>query len=98
MAHAPGRAARRARVALTRARHADARHVWLRLHPGRPWRLVVEDDGRGVEAAPSPRAGGGNGLRAMEARAARIGGELRITARAGGGTVVTLTFEPRWRG
>jgi DNA-binding NarL/FixJ family response regulator len=51
---------------------------------------AVADDGRGLEAQPPPGAAGGHGIAGMRERAALLGGELDITRRAGGGTVVEL--------
>jgi signal transduction histidine kinase len=57
----------------------------------RDGRLVAEirDDGRGfaVGAAPS---GTGHGLDSMRARAARLGGKLRIQSEVGAGTRLLL--------
>jgi len=71
--------------ALTNAlRHADARHVKVRLrrlHGGLC--AAVEDDGCGIDDGQPP----GVGLTSMAERAAEIGGDLAVTARPGGGTV-----------
>ena len=72
--------------ALTNAlRHADARHVEVRLRrlPGGVC-AAVEDDGCGIDDARPP----GVGLTSMAERAAEVGGNLTVTARLGGGTVV----------
>jgi len=50
--------------------------------------LTVEDDGVGFD--PRSRTAG-NGLRNMRGRAAALHGDLRITARGGGGTRLRLT-------
>lgn len=76
------------------AKHAEPTSVILRFTPGARWRLEVEDDGRGLDV-PSRRAGTGLGRAGMRARAARIGATLTWTPRPGGGTVVTLGFDPR---
>ncbi|HEX3957920.1 MAG TPA: sensor histidine kinase [Trebonia sp.] len=72
--------------ALTNAlRHADARHVQVRLHR-RPGGLcaAVEDDGCGIsDSRPA-----GVGLTSMAERAAEIGGNLTVTARPGSGILV----------
>ncbi len=71
------------------ARHAHARRAWVRLatRDGKVM-LTVEDDGVGFD--PRSRTGG-NGLRNMRGRAAALHGELRVTARSGGGTRLRLT-------
>jgi signal transduction histidine kinase len=48
--------------------------------------LTVSDNGRGITSVS-----GGHGLDSMRSRAARIGGELAITAEAGCGSTVTLS-------
>lgn len=57
--------------------------------------LVVEDDGVGISAGLPDGAGRGLGLRAMQDRAAAIGGELTVRPRVGGGTVVMLRAPTR---
>ena len=71
------------------ARHANARHAWVKLANGNGRAvLTIEDDGVGFD----PRAGStGNGLRNMRGRAAALHGELRITSRNGKGTRLRLT-------
>lgn len=83
------------------ARHAEAENVWLRFHP---WRLVVEDDGRGLGGATA-HPGTGSGLANLAARAEALGATLELGARPGGGTRVALTWSrppgarpPRGRG
>lgn len=85
-------------------RHAGARNVWVRWDRTEGgWELQVEDDGQGSPAAapapggaglatahPSAAERGRYGLRAMRARAAAIGGTLRMDSAAGRGTIVTL--------
>ncbi|MDP5181633.1 histidine kinase [Blastococcus sp. BMG 814] len=61
--------------------------VVLRAEAGRSLTVSVEDDGHGRDAAlASPRPG--NGLLTMREWAEELGGELVVTDRAGGGTVV----------
>ena len=76
-----------AQEALTNAvRHADASCIEIALRAERR-RVVlsVVDDGRGIPADRTER-----GLRSMRERALSIGGELDITARPSGGTVLRL--------
>ena len=80
------------------SRHSGARHARLALarHNGY-CEVTIEDDGRGVTA---PRSSGDErfrgeshyGIGIMRERASRIGGELRVEKRAGGGTRVRLRF------
>jgi signal transduction histidine kinase len=69
--------------ALTNAvRHAEARTCRVTLEAGELLVIEVVDDGRGVPTTVTP----GTGLESMEARAAELGGSLRIDRRRGGGT------------
>lgn len=72
-------------------RHAQAQHAWLRVQPSGTGavRFLVEDDGVGLDR----RAGGPthHGLDIMAERARRLGGELEVGRREGGGTRVCLT-------
>jgi signal transduction histidine kinase len=78
-------------------RHASARTIRVSLAPdGAAWRLAVEDDGRGIEAADGPRIRGGVGRESMERRSAAIGGHLEIES-SPSGTRVALTFQPGGR-
>jgi signal transduction histidine kinase len=74
-------------------RHAGATALLVELseNPDRV-RLSVQDDGQGMEAEPTARAGdAGLGIRGMQERAALIGGELEIISEAGSGTRIVLT-------
>jgi len=71
--------------------HANARHGWLSVEPtlaGAEFR--VEDDG--VGAQPSSPGKDHHGIEIMHERAARLGAELSLAARPGGGTVVRLAL------
>jgi signal transduction histidine kinase len=50
--------------------------------------LRVADDGRGLDAAPAPRAGHGHGLKNLITRARDWGGACEITSGTDGGTVL----------
>ncbi|HOW96302.1 MAG TPA: CHASE domain-containing protein [Kiritimatiellia bacterium] len=65
------------------ARHGQPQRIILELaeEDGR-WRLVVEDDGRGLP--PDAQKKGGLGLRIMRHRAKTVGAQLEIAAGAGG--------------
>jgi signal transduction histidine kinase len=72
-------------------RHGRARHITLLA--GRSEEtvaLAVQDDGLGF--TPAPERGRGHGLGNMQARAAALGGSLRIESAAGKGTRVLLTL------
>jgi signal transduction histidine kinase len=74
------------------ARHAEAKHVTVKL--GRAnghYFVVVEDDGKGFDSS-QPEPGGHFGLQIMRTRAAHIGGELIVESAPGTGARVTLTF------
>jgi two-component system NarL family sensor kinase len=66
------------------ARHAHARHCTVALSVDGRLHVTVEDDGTGLPAQPSP----GVGIQSMRARAADIGGQLRLGPADGGGTRV----------
>ncbi|MGY1836627.1 sensor histidine kinase [Blastococcus sp. SYSU DS0510] len=65
--------------------------VLLRAEAGRSLLVSVEDDGRGRVAAPAPSRPG-NGLSTMREWAEELGGELVVTDRIGGGTVVVAAL------
>ncbi len=72
-------------------RHARARHGWLSVEPtlaGAEFR--VEDDGVGATAATGEP--GHHGLAIMRERAQRLGAELTVSQRRGGGTLVRLAL------
>lgn len=73
------------------ARHSGTERVRLKLAENRAGRLVmsVEDDGKGLDAAP----GAGMGLSIMEYRARMIGADLSIGPTAGRGTVVRCVLD-----
>lgn len=51
------------------------------------YKITLSDNGAGIE-----NKGGGKGLASMTARAARISGQVQVTARPEGGTTVVLNF------
>ncbi len=82
-------------------KHAEAARVSVLLsvtQPGRRRRLVaaVTDDGCGLGDAAATRRGGapssGFGMTAMQERAARWGGVVRVRSRSSGGTRAQLTL------
>jgi ligand-binding sensor domain-containing protein/signal transduction histidine kinase len=73
------------------ARHAGATVVEVRVEEtGRGWRLAISDDGVGFQ--PGALASG-NGLRNLQARAQKMGGELEIRSRPGKGTTLLFSTE-----
>jgi two-component system, NarL family, nitrate/nitrite sensor histidine kinase NarX len=76
-------------------RHARARHGWVTLQPGLGRiELRVEDDGVGTEAAEGdkPADPAHYGIQIMRERAQRMGGELAVGPRPGGGTLVRCSL------
>lgn len=73
-------------------RHSGARHAWLTVEPTLAGVVVkVEDDGVGPRPRGAGEAAGAHyGIDIMSERARRLHGELRVTARAAGGTQVRL--------
>lgn len=57
-------------------------------------RLIVRDNGIGIQEYEPPPIAGHFGLSSMRHRASIIGGELQIAPAEGGGTVLTLEFSP----
>ncbi|MGA2150469.1 MAG: ATP-binding protein [Bryobacteraceae bacterium] len=78
-----------AQEALTNvARHSGATRVAIRMdRQGREFRLTIEDNGRGLPAAP---ASGGMGLTGMRARARSAGGAVSIRSRPGHGVLIEV--------
>jgi signal transduction histidine kinase len=73
--------------------HAEARqlHVIARRLP-RQLEIAVEDDGKGLDPVAAMRKG--RGIASMQKRAARLGAELLLEPREGGGTALRLRL--RW--
>ena len=72
------------------ARHAQARRASVQLERRGPQAvLTVEDDGVGFAANTDS---GGNGLRNMRERAAKLGGTLEVSTAAGKGTTIRVAF------
>lgn len=76
-------------------KHAQAQHVRVLLradgHGG--FRVMVEDDGVGIDGVVDGGPGEHIGLSVMQERAARLDGELNIETEPGEGTRVTLSFQ-----
>jgi signal transduction histidine kinase len=79
---------------LNALRHAQARQITVLLERGEDTlRIVVEDDGRGFDPEGQGMEGDDHfGLSIMQARAARIAGEVDVDSRPGRGTRVRLTW------
>src|SRR5262249_21624779 len=73
-------------------RHADARHVDVRLDWGRNDSVIVEivDDGHGLHSVRPDEAARRLGIASMRERARAVGGRLEVTSPAGAGTTVRL--------
>lgn len=74
------------------ARHAGATQAWVQLRQttSHHIELRVEDDGSGVRS--NPNEPGHHGINIMGERARRLGGQVSLASRPGGGTVVVLLF------
>ena len=73
------------------AKHAEAREVHLRLSvDGQRLTVVIEDDGRGLEASRNGREG--NGLNNMRARIDAIGGQIEIVSGRPSGTRIAISI------
>jgi signal transduction histidine kinase len=71
-------------------RHAQAQQAWLRLEcQAGQIILVVEDDGSGLSDSPN---GSGFGLRGLQERASQLGGEVSLSQRPEGGSVLKITL------
>jgi signal transduction histidine kinase len=78
-------------------RHGGARNITLQARRSdETVVLAVQDDGSGFD--PSASGGQGHGLANMQARAAAMGGSLRITSAPGKGARVLLTLPVRSTG
>ncbi len=75
-------------------RHSRAQHAWISLEGGPVgFELRVEDDGIGPRPADEQCDEGSHfGIGIMSERAVRMGGELSVEARPGGGTRVRLAW------
>lgn len=74
------------------ARHAHARVVEVRLEEQpEAWQLTIRDDGVGFDPAAQ---NGGNGLRNLRARAAKMDAQLEIQSQPGQGTTLRLLVRP----
>jgi nitrogen fixation/metabolism regulation signal transduction histidine kinase len=88
---------------LENARHAEARHVVVRV-PADGRGVVVEDDGHGIAPAVLPRvfdpafsttsSGSGLGLAIAKRLVESWGGVITLTSTVGQGTTVTITLPP----
>jgi two-component system nitrate/nitrite sensor histidine kinase NarX len=72
-------------------KHAQARHVELRVESLPSWVFTITDDGRGLDPRLVQRQAQSHvGLQIMRERAAAIGATLDLRSAPGGGTTVTL--------
>lgn len=73
------------------AKHADAHRTWLTIERrGDVVEVLVEDDGQGVPAGEAGARASHYGIDIMRQRAARLGGQVEIGRRDGGGTCVRV--------
>jgi signal transduction histidine kinase len=80
-------------------KHSGASAVNIRLRLGtETLSFEIEDNGRGFDAAPPPRAGGGFGLLGLAERAKQLGGRLAISSTPDSGTLIRITGIPLWSG
>jgi len=79
-----------AQEAVTNVRkHAGAKNLWVTVHTAPPNALLrIEDDGLGL----GPGRADSYGMDIMRERAARLGADLTVTPRDGGGTVVEVAL------
>lgn len=75
-------------------KHAEAKSIQIELTTTPDFRMIVCDDGKGIEVAQRHDANT-NGLRIMRYRAESIGGRLEIESPRGVGTKVILTIPQR---
>jgi signal transduction histidine kinase/ligand-binding sensor protein len=76
-------------------KHARAQHVIVRLEfTDTTIRLQVRDDGIGFDPLTARNAGG-VGLRSIEERAAKVGGQVTLESSPGAGTTVTVEIGTR---
>lgn len=71
-------------------KHSRARSVCIRSSQPHAalWRVEIEDDGVGFDVASVQSAGMGIGMHSMQARLARVGGRLQVSASAAGSLLV----------
>jgi signal transduction histidine kinase len=80
--------------ALTNVRkHAGADRAWIRIsqHEGEV-RIAIEDNGRGFDPARLEANGDHFGIRTMQERVERVGGQFRVSSQPGAGTTVAIHF------
>ena len=75
-------------------KHARARNVWIEVHQGAHWRMLVRDDGQGFDAGDPSTDETHVGLGIMRERAQRIGAQVEFSSTPGSGTSVTLSISP----
>jgi signal transduction histidine kinase len=81
------------------AKHAQARHVWIRLTAEEhSVDLTIRDDGIGFDPAQAARLlkDGHYGLAGMRERVELGGGRLELDSRAGEGTTIGVELPPRY--
>lgn len=72
-------------------RHAEACNAWIRLDGGHEKiSLTIEDDGKGIEEVAEKESG--MGLSGIRERVNELGGEMRISLRTNGGTLLAINI------
>jgi len=73
-------------------RHAGARSVALGFTPEEDaWRIILQDDGRGFDAA-DPDLRGSHGITGMRQRVRALGGQFEIESTPGAGTTLRVSI------
>jgi NarL family two-component system sensor histidine kinase YdfH len=75
------------------ARHAQARHVWIRVRARQPaLHMEIADDGVGFDVAAAGARSGHYGLPGLRERARLLGGDVEIQSTPGVGTVICFSL------
>jgi signal transduction histidine kinase len=70
-------------------RHAEAKHLEIRLDQRKDWLIVmVRDDGKGFDSEETPQFRKSLGLQGMRERAELVGGSLQVLSATGAGTTI----------
>lgn len=79
-------------------KHSGATEVHVQISEnGHSVKIIIEDNGRGINGAANNGARKGHGMENMRKRCENCGGEMTITSVPGQGTKLTITFPLRIR-